>query len=262
MAQYTTQVRTIVENANSNTSSIDTSVDGMIDIALPKIFDFTYPIFDENYRAILEHKIIRHFYTREIGFETVGLWKLKLNDKLNMIMPYYNQLYSSELLKINPLDDTNLRREYTRNKDETGNVKEDRTNNTNGKSDITANITNNGESSGTDNTTTQLKHADTPQGALSGLDYYSSFDNNTNTGTSSTTAKDTSNQTSSNTITNNDILNRTALNTVKDTETYLETLTGNNRFSETDLLLKFRQTFLNIDMMVINDMNDLFMQLW
>ena len=32
--------------------------------------------------------------------------------------------------------------------------------------------------------------------------------------------------------------------------------------SASDLLLKFRETFLNIDMLVINDLEDLFFQLW
>ena len=49
-------------------------------------FDFKmtdYPIFDENYREVLETKILKHFYFREIGFETFALWKFKLNEKLN-----------------------------------------------------------------------------------------------------------------------------------------------------------------------------------
>ena len=49
-----------------------------------------------------------HYYTREIGFETVGLWKLKLQTKLNEIMPYYNKLYETELLKYNPLYDVDM----------------------------------------------------------------------------------------------------------------------------------------------------------
>ena len=49
------------------------------------IFDFDFPIFDEDYKIPLEKKILRHYYLREIGFETLGVWKLKLNDKLNEI---------------------------------------------------------------------------------------------------------------------------------------------------------------------------------
>ena len=73
-----------------------------------------YPIFDENYRETLDTKILKHYYTREIGFETVGLWKFKLNTKMNEIMDYYNQLYESALLEFNPFDNTNLLRDYLR----------------------------------------------------------------------------------------------------------------------------------------------------
>ena len=71
----------------------------------PKIFDFPYPIFDESYRRVIESKILMHYYTREICEETVGLWKLRLMSRMNEIMPYYNQLYESELLKFNPFFD-------------------------------------------------------------------------------------------------------------------------------------------------------------
>ena len=59
--------------------------------ALPQIFDFDFPIWDERERKSLELKIISHYYIHEIGFETVELWKFKLEERLNLIMPYYNQ---------------------------------------------------------------------------------------------------------------------------------------------------------------------------
>lgn len=68
-----------------------------------------YPIFDENYRETLNNKIIDHYRFREIGLETPMLFKLYLNRKMNEIMPYYNQLYASELLEFDPI--TNF--EYT-----------------------------------------------------------------------------------------------------------------------------------------------------
>ena len=79
--------------------------------------NFIAPIFDENYRVPLEIKIIRHFYTREIGEETFGLWQLRLCDRLNVIMPYYNQLYKSELIKFNPMYDVDLTTEHERAND-------------------------------------------------------------------------------------------------------------------------------------------------
>lgn len=110
MSKYTTELRFICENLCGYTESQGLSkVEEIISKSAPLIFDFDYPIFDDNYKIPLEKKIIRHFYLREIGFETLGLWKLKLNDKLNEIMPYYNQLYESELLKFNPLIDVDIK---------------------------------------------------------------------------------------------------------------------------------------------------------
>ena len=107
MSKYTTEVRFICETAAGLTDSGDfDDIDDILDVARTKVFNFTYPIFDDNYRENLEKKILLHFYTREIGDETVGLWKLHLRSKLYDIMPYYNKLYESELLKFNPFYDT------------------------------------------------------------------------------------------------------------------------------------------------------------
>ena len=109
MSKYTTEVRYICENASGLYESEGySSTNEILDKAAPKVFNFDYPIYDENYRPVLEKKILRHYYTREIGEETVGLWKLRLEDRMNMIMPYYNKLYESELLKFDPLIDTNF----------------------------------------------------------------------------------------------------------------------------------------------------------
>lgn len=105
MGNYTTQLRTIVEMNSTKKRGGYSDIQAQITEARPKIFDFPYPIFDPNYREPLERKILTHFYTREICEETVGLWKLRLADKMNEIMPYYNQLYESELLKFNPFHD-------------------------------------------------------------------------------------------------------------------------------------------------------------
>lgn len=62
-----------------------------------------YPIFDEAHRATLNDKIISHYYFREIGQETPSRFSFNLRRKMNEIMPYYNQLYESEMIKYDPL---------------------------------------------------------------------------------------------------------------------------------------------------------------
>ena len=109
MSKYTTEVRYLCESLTGQTDSKGfDDVDTIIAAALPYIFSFYFPIFDEEYREVLETKILRHYYTREIGSETYGLWKLRLETKLNEIMPYYNKLYESELLRYDPLHDVDM----------------------------------------------------------------------------------------------------------------------------------------------------------
>jgi hypothetical protein len=107
MSKYTTDVRSICENlAGYEEHKGFGDIDTVIDQAIPEIFNFDYPIFDEKYRTALEHKILEHFYTKEIAHESVGLWRFSLRKKMREIMPYYNQRYESTLLTFNPFYDT------------------------------------------------------------------------------------------------------------------------------------------------------------
>lgn len=109
MSKYTTELRFICENAAGLEESKGFSdIDGIIEAARKQIFNFSYPIFDENYKQVLETKIIKHFYTREIGSETVGLWRMWLDATMNEIMPYYNKLYEDGVAIINPYLDVNM----------------------------------------------------------------------------------------------------------------------------------------------------------
>lgn len=124
MSKYTTEVRFICETAAGRTESAGyTDLLDILEAGRRYIFSFTYPIFDERYRGVLENKILKHYYTREIGEETVGLWKLRLDARMNEIMPFYNKLYESELLEFNPLYDV----DYTRTGDKAGNESREET---------------------------------------------------------------------------------------------------------------------------------------
>lgn len=108
MSKYTTELRFICESLAGYEESVGlSSVDEVIKNSMDKIFDFDYPIFDEEYRSVLQTKILLHFYTREIGYETVGRWKLALRSKMLEIMPYYNELYkkSAQFGRVNIFDD-------------------------------------------------------------------------------------------------------------------------------------------------------------
>ena len=77
MANFTTEVRSICETLSGLSESKGyNSIAEIIENSRSRIFDFDYPIFDEEYRAVLETKILKHYYTREICAETYGRWKL------------------------------------------------------------------------------------------------------------------------------------------------------------------------------------------
>lgn len=121
MSNYTTEVRFICEEAAGLKSSAGyNDINDIVKLAAPKIFG-DFPLFDENYRNILETKILKHYYLREISEETAGLWKFRLNTKMNEIMPLYNKLYESETFKYNPLYDTDYTRTGNRDTDEKAN---------------------------------------------------------------------------------------------------------------------------------------------
>lgn len=111
MSKYTTEVRFICESlAGLAESGGIYSVDEILEQSWNKIFG-EFPIFDESYRKELCCKILKHYYTREIGEETFGLWKLRIETTMNEIMPYYNELYKSTLIQFDPL----VNKEISRN---------------------------------------------------------------------------------------------------------------------------------------------------
>lgn len=62
-----------------------------------------YPIFDETYRKQLNQTLYEVFCYREIGFETIDIFRQQVAAKMRLVMPYYNQLYESTKLQYDPL---------------------------------------------------------------------------------------------------------------------------------------------------------------
>ena len=99
MSDYTTQLRWPVEQIQRETMS---DPDDYSKCYRALGLD-TYPIFDESYRAQLNDKIIRHFYFREIGFETLAQFRWYVRNTMYENMPYFNQLYDSLNLITDPI---------------------------------------------------------------------------------------------------------------------------------------------------------------
>lgn len=263
MSKYTTEVRFVCEVSAGLTESVGyNSIDAVLDKAIPVVFDFDFPMFDENYRNILERKILKHYYTREIGEETVGLWKLRLNTKLNEIMPYYNQLYKSELLEFNPLYDFEVRTTHLKdnksNISKAGSRQESYSRNENTGSTV------NTETQSTENNLNWDLYSDTPQGILKNIDdmtYLTNARKNTDDANSNVVGETSEvgnlNRSDS---TNENTTNKTDLKSLED---YSELVVGKKSGNGYSFYLnEFRKTFLNIDMMIIEELESLFMQLW
>lgn len=330
MSNYTTELRFVCETfAGMDESAGYDSINTIIAKARPRIFNFSYPIFDTAYKPTLETKIIKHYYTRELCAETYARWKLFLDARLNEIMPKYNQLYESELIKFNPLYDTDYRKEGDRNTDTTlDDVQKTTTDMTNLQTDNRKSVTalggtdvsiNHTELGGEDVTTansedggTERVHRenvpvvdqwtyynDTPQGGVDGMhlsdnNYLTTATHVTSTGEGSeddsTTTFGRTNDTETTTeygrtSDSRDTTNYGRTSTTNDTgttkrdtdgtitadrdstsntlEDYAEHVFGKMPGkSYSKLLQEFRDTFLNIDLMIIRELSDLFFGLW
>lgn len=198
-------------------------------------FDFqmtSYPIFDENYRNTLNHNILYHYYEEEIGQETAPLFRLFLNQRLNEIMPKYNELYKAQ----KNLVDNNLLLNNT-------NLEERLAGSNTTQTSSASQSTNNGSSNN------KNLFQDTPQGNISSQDINAQNVYATNiTLDSSQTA---------NTI--NDVTNASG----NGTNSYVKTIIGNNGGKyNIDILNDITNNFMNIDLMIINELSDLFMGIY
>lgn len=286
MSKYTTEVRFICENyAGMDESQGYASVDDIISHSRDRIF-VQYPIWDEEYRDVLNSKILKHYYTREICAETVGLWKLWLNVRMDEIMPYFNKLYESAELEFNPLNDVNYQISHTGNGTDnqsridtrtldttdtiTGTKAENYSENGSNTSTVAAN--------GSNNSTVIDKYSDTPQGGLNGFDdNQSGLQYLTNARETNTTGSDTQNTTNSGSNTRSSADNVTTNDTKRGTGTITDATTGNITTTDqyirtiqgkmggesySKMLKEYRDTLLNIDMQVIDSLKDLFFKLW
>lgn len=274
MSKYTTELRFICEQlAGKSESSGYQGITEIISLAREKIFDFTYPIFDEEYKPALESKILKYYYTREIGSESFGLWKLRLDQKMNEIMPYYNQLYLATFDKFgvdNPFNDVDVK--YDRSEQETGaqnrNVTSDKVRTNNDKENRVT--TGNNTSEYTDNAGTKTldKYSETPQGILTNLEAGTYLTNarmlengGANTGNANNDSIAYENVGRDNTRTDNE--NSVDVKSITSTKKYLEHVFGKrNMTNYPKLLNELRTTFINVDKMVIDDLNVLFFGLW
>ena len=196
----------------------------------------SYPIFDEAYRETLNNNILNYYLESEIGVETAELFKRLLNDRMALIMPKYNKMYlaQDELLQNGVLGNVNLTETLQRETDSTSSQEDSGT----------------GTQTGTSTANNKNLYQDTPQGSISmqTLDAQNVYATNVtlDRNTNNSTVTDTSSSTRD--FTNNG------------TENYVKTIVGNNgRKYNVDVFNDLVSKLKNIDMLIINELQDLFM---
>ena len=189
-----------------------------------------YPLFNELHRSDLNNKIVEHYLLREIGQETIPMFLFTLGRKLNEIMPYVNQLFESETMRFDPLLQYDMRTILDSRIDQLSNDE--------------SSSTSKGESVGS--STARTVSSEMPSVALSNVGNYATSMVDANSG--STTDNDGEGSAKSRSDSSN--INKTATDTA-----------GRN-VSGSSLIAEYRSMLLNLDMMIVGELEDCFMQVW
>ena len=207
-------------------------IENCICYLFPKGFPFYTD--SEEMRLNFIQKFYDEYMFREIGFETVERFKRSLLGKLNKIMPYYTQLYHTELesKNINFLLNKDLIETFERE--------------VSGSSEVNSNSTTN--ATGTSSANSNDMMYDTPNSRIDDMTKYpTQGSQGENTATSSSNGTSTSNQTGENTQTE---------------KTSLISKGNIGITSSAQLLKEWREVIINIDELILNDLEDLFMLLF
>lgn len=189
------------------------------------LFSFPYNLYDNDLKPWFEEKFFQHFMFCEIGFDSVAMFKQRLMSKLNDIYPYYKQLYETEIASkdIDFLLNKDLKESYTRELSSNSNSNQE------------TNVTSNSLSTAGQLTPSLIANSDKIDKFMDTAQKDNGSSNSTSSGESSGNSK----------------------------EEYTLTSQGNIGItSSAELLDKWRQVLINIDLMIFDECNDLFMQIF
>lgn len=183
-------------------------------------------------RQELNTKILSYYRFREIGFETIGRFLFELETALAEIMPKYNQLFYSADQDFNPIYNVDYSKVLLR----------DKTNKDNGTTSASSTDTANGKSVDSQTPQNQLNIS---AANIDSVDYADNASWNASNASSTSNGSTTSSG--------------------QENESVVENTKGNfGVVSAQDLILKYRETILNIEQMIIHDprIEELFMLLY
>ena len=189
------------------------------------LFDFPYNLYNNDLKPWFEEKFYQHFMFYEIGFDTIGMFKQRLMSKLNDIYPYYRDLYETEIRakNIDFMLNKDLKDSYVRELNSTSNSNQE------------SNATSNGLSTAGQLTPSLIANSENIDKFMDTAQKDNATSNSTSTGESNGNSR----------------------------EEYTLNSQGNIGItSSAELLAKWRETILNIDLMIFEECNDLFMQIF
>lgn len=227
MSSYTIQLRFICETMAGLDSSTSDYTE-VIENSYTKLFDKDIQCYNPSYTSVLLKKIINHFYFREVSAETMGQFRFYLNQKMHEILPRYNELYKLQSEINNEFIDVSESETVT------------------GNSETSSNSENVSRGTQENNLKDVSKFSDTPQNLLSNVEngrYLTTvnIDDTTNTNTNEST--DTSTGTAS--ATNTTIRNKNV-----------------RTANQIEIYNKYEKMYNNIDLDIINELEELFLQVW
>lgn len=206
-------------------------------------------------KTAFQQKILDHYRFRQIGQETVGRWLHYFRSRIREIMPYYVQLYEFEAKWWNiedPLESYNLTETFQQESSGSG------TQTSSGSSENTSESSGTSSANKTGTADHERRFSDTPQGSIENLDNYMSEATRENTDTTEGTSEQS---TGTATVTGSDSSESSSQNTGSTSHTL--TRRGNIGVQPLGTEVKnIRDAFINIDLMVINDLKDLFLQVY
>lgn len=184
-----------------------------------------YPILHENHRQVLNQLIVQHYAMREIGFDTDDMFIFELRAKMNEIMPFYNELYKTTDLQYDILTTTDI------------------TGSSQGSSESSSESDTTADNNTVTNSTGRGVQSEPPASELSAEGQYA-------TGISDSQSRSDVDQKSGSKGTASDSRSSSGVS-----RTVGRTAAGSA------LVQAYRDTIVNVDMMIVNELEELFIQI-
>ena len=188
-----------------------------------------YPIFDEDYRKLLNEKIINNYLMREIGCESPSIFAQRMHTRMCNIMPVYNKVYLATQRDYDPFNTVSMRT----------------LNEAVGSGSQTHEDTATGSNTGANTTGSRAIVSQYPSSRLAGNENYATSGTDTESNSQSTNTTDNK------------------------ANSQVDSVSENSATSETvgydrpiwEIVDNLTRSFVNTDLMIVGELEDLFMQL-